>query len=113
CSLAFTIPWGFLTAVLLAFGKMTAENELIALKSYGVSIARICAPVAVLAVIFVGICLWINVDVAPRAQERMKQAVFHIATSNPLAMFTSDKVIDEFPGRKIFVERHEGRELFN
>src|SRR4051812_29130582 len=110
-SLIFTIPWGFLTAVLLVFGKMSAENELIALRSNGVSIARICMPVGVLALVFVGICLWINLDVAPRAHDRMKQAVFHIATSNPLAIFRSDKVIDEFPGRKIFVERHEGAEL--
>jgi lipopolysaccharide export system permease protein len=112
-SLTFTIPWGFLTAVLLAFGKMSAENELIALKSNGVSIARICAPVAVLAVLFVGICLWINLDVAPRAHERMTQMIFRVATSNPLSLFRSDKVIEEFPGRKIFVERHEGKELYN
>src|SRR3982751_2242062 len=37
-SLTFTIPWGFLTAVLLVFGKMSAENELIALRANGVSI---------------------------------------------------------------------------
>ena len=112
-SLTFTIPWGFLTAVLLVFGKMSAENELIALNSNGVSIPRICVPVALLSLLFVGICLWINVEVAPRAQKRMKEAVFNIATSNPLAMFRSDKIIEEFPNRKIYVERNEGRELFN
>jgi lipopolysaccharide export LptBFGC system permease protein LptF len=112
-SLTFTIPWGFLTAVLLVFGKMSAENELVALKSNGVSILRICLPVALLAMVCVGICMWINVDVAPRAQKRMKEAVFNIATSNPLAMFGSDRVINEFPGRKIYVERHEGKNLFN
>ena len=53
-SLTFTIPWGFLTAVLLVFGKMSAENELIALKSCGVSIPRLCVPVLVLAVV----CPW-------------------------------------------------------
>src|SRR4051812_38877887 len=52
-SLTFTIPWGFLTAVLLVFGKMSAENELIALRSNGVSIPRICVPVFVIALIFV------------------------------------------------------------
>jgi lipopolysaccharide export system permease protein len=112
-SLTFTIPWGFLTAVLLVFGKMSAENELIALRSNGVSISRICLPVALIALLFSGICLWINVEVAPRAEKRMKEAVFNIATSNPLAMFSSDKIIEEFPGRKIYVERNEGRELFN
>jgi LPS export ABC transporter permease LptF len=112
-SLTFTIPWAFLTAVLLVFGKMSAENELIALRSSGVSIPRICAPVFLLATVFVGICLWINLEVAPRAQVKMKNAVYNIATSNPMAMFSSDKVIDEFPGRKIYVERNNGPELHN
>jgi LPS export ABC transporter permease LptF len=110
-SLTFTIPWGFLTAVLLVFGKMSAENELIALRSSGVSIPRVCAAMFGWAVLSVAICLWINVDIAPRAQEKMKQAVFDIATSNPIAMFGSDQVIDEFPGRKIYVEKKEGTEL--
>src|SRR6186997_1755208 len=64
-SLTFTIPWGFLTAVLLVFGKMSAENELIALRATGVSIPRICVPVLFFSLICVGICLWINVEVAP------------------------------------------------
>ncbi len=112
-SLTFTIPWGFLTAVLLIFGKMSAENELIALRSSGVSITRLCLPVAVLAVTFSIVCLWINVSVAPRAQEKMKATLFEIATSNPIAMFGSDQIIDEFPGKKIYVERKEGTALFN
>ncbi len=112
-SLTFTIPWGFLTAVLLVFGKLSAENELIALRSNGVSVPRATVPVFVLSLVAVGLCLWINVDVAPRAQKRMQDAFFNIATSNPLALFSSDKVIDEFPGRKIYVGRSEGKALYN
>ncbi len=112
-SLTFTIPWGFLTAVLLVFGKLSAENELIAFRSSGVSMSRLCASVGVIAVAFCAICLYINVRVAPAAQEKMKATLFHIATSNPLAMFGSDQVIDEFPGKKIYVERKEGTSLFN
>ncbi len=112
-SLTFTIPWGFLTAVLLVFGKMSAENELIALRSSGVSITRTCLSVAVLALTCVGICLWINVEVAPKAQIKMKDALYNIATNNPLAMFGSDRVIEDFPGNRIYVERNEGAQLFN
>lgn len=112
-SLTFTIPWGFLTAVLLVFGKMSAENELIALRSSGVSITRVCLPVLGLALGCVGVCLWINVDVAPKAQIKMKDALYNIATNNPLAMFGSDKVIEDFPGHRIYVERNEGAQLFN
>jgi len=112
-SLTFTIPWGFLTAVLLVFGKLSAENELIALRSNGVSVPRVCVPVFIFALLLAGICLWINIDVAPRAQVKMKDALYNIATSNPLAMFGSDKIIEEFPGKKIYVERNEGTQLHN
>jgi len=112
-SLTFTIPWGFQTAVLLVFGRLSAENELTAMRATGVSIPRACLSVWVLAVMFSGICLWINLDVAPRAQQEMKDALFRIATDNPLAMFGSDKVIDEFPGQKIYVEKSEGKKLTN
>ena len=112
-SLTFTIPWGFLTAVLLVFGKMSAEHELIALRASGVSIPRICISVLAMAIVCVGICLWINIEVAPKAQIKMKESLYNIATNNPLAMFGSDKVIEDFPGRKIYVERNAGAELFN
>lgn len=112
-SLTFTIPWGFLTAVLLVFGRLSAENELTALRSSGISVPRTAVSVFALALVCVGICLWINVEVAPRAQKKMQDAVANIATSNPLTLFSSDKVIEEFPGRKIYVGRNEGRQLFN
>src|SRR3982750_5018684 len=60
-SLIFTIPWGLLTAILLVFGRLSAENELIALRANGVSIARICLPLAVVAMVCTGISLWLNV----------------------------------------------------
>lgn len=112
-SLTFTIPWGFQTAVLLVFGRLSAENELTAMRATGVSMQRMCVTVWLLAALLSGVCLWINLDVAPRAQQKMKDAIFRIATDNPLAMFGSDKVIEDFPGRKIFVEKSEGRKLRN
>ena len=112
-SLTFTIPWGFQTAVLLVFGRLSAENELTAMRATGVSIARACIPVWVLAVLLSGVCLWINLEVAPRAQARMKDSLFKIATDNPLAVFGNDKVIDVFPERKIYVEKSEGKKLTN
>src|SRR5438045_9464280 len=38
-SLIFTIPWGLLTAVLLVFGRLSADTELLALPSNGLSIS--------------------------------------------------------------------------
>src|SRR4051795_11563675 len=60
-SLIFTIPWGLLTAVLLVFGRLSADNELIALRSNGVSITRICVSLAAVALLCCAICFWLNV----------------------------------------------------
>jgi lipopolysaccharide export LptBFGC system permease protein LptF len=46
-SLIFTIPWAFLTAILLVFGRLSADNELVSLRMTGMSMKRICAPVFV------------------------------------------------------------------
>ena len=112
-SLIFTIPWGLLTAVLLVFGRLSADNELTALRSNGVSIGRICIPLVGLALLCTAVSLWLNVQVAPAAQEEMRSTVFNLATRNPMALFGSDQVIDQFPGRKIYVGRKEGNKLEN
>ena len=112
-SLIFTIPWGLLTAILLVFGRLSADNELIALRSNGVSVTRVCLPLAAIALGCTAICLWLNVQVAPAAQEKLRSTIFDLATRNPMALFGSDQVIDQFPGRKIYVGKKEGNKLDN
>jgi len=112
-SLIFTIPWGLLTAVLLVFGRLSADNELTALRSNGVSIGRICIPLVVIALLCTAASLWLNVQVAPAAQEEMRSTVFNLATRNPMALFGSDQVIDQFPGHKIYVGKKNGNQLEN
>src|SRR6201982_1190295 len=112
-SLIFTIPWGLLTAILLVFGRLSADNELIALRSNGVSVTRVCVPLAGIALVSTAICTWLNVQVAPAAQEKLRSTIFDLATRDPMALFGSDQVIDQFPGRKIYVGKKEGNKLKN
>ncbi len=112
-SLTFTIPWGFLTAILLVFGRMSADSELIALKSNGVSIPRVSVPVFVISVVLTMVCFWINIDIAPRAEQAMTRAVVDMATSNPTALFRADEVVDAFPDRRVYVGGKDGNRLLN
>ncbi len=112
-SLTFTVPWGFLTAILLLFGRWSAANELTALRTSGVPVTRIAAPVLVVAVIFCSLCLWINLQVAPKAQEDIRNSFYRIVTTDPIALFNSDQIITDFPGRRIYVGRKIADQLEN
>lgn len=112
-SFTFTIPWGFLTAVLLVFGRLSADNELIALRANGVSIQRISTPVFLLALVLSLFCLYINTEVAPRAEQEMAKTIFRMATSNPTSLFATDEVITEFPDRRMYIGGKDGDRLHN
>jgi len=110
-SLTFTVPWGFLTAVLLVFGRMSADNEMIALRACGVSLLRICLPVLAVGILLSLFTLWINTSVAPRAEQAMRDSIATMARSNPSALFVPDEVVSQFRGKKIFVGGKQGDTL--
>src|SRR5206468_1639797 len=89
------------------------DNELIALRANGVSVPRVCLSLWGVALACTVMCLWLNVQVAPAAQEKLRSTIFDLATRNPMALFGSDQVIDQFPGRKIYVGKKEGNRLDN
>jgi len=110
-SMIYSIPWGLLLAVLLVFGKLSSENELVALRANGIGIIRICTPVFLITLGCLALCLWINLYVAPECERRFKELAFKLASTEPLALFGSDEVIDAFPNRKIYVGRKNGTTL--
>ena len=113
-SLIFTIPWGLLTAILLVFGRLSADNELIALAlERRQRHSRLPSAGRDRDSLHRGLSFWLNVQVAPAAQEKLRSTIFDLATRNPMALFGSDQVIDQFPGRKIYVGKKEGNKLDN
>jgi hypothetical protein len=83
-SLMFTIPWGFLSAVLLVFGRLSADQEVTSFRVAGVSLWRLVLPVFVIAALLSGTCLWLNLRVVPKAKSSMIELLYDQARP-PLA----------------------------
>jgi lipopolysaccharide export system permease protein len=112
-SLIFTIPWAFLTGILLVFGRLSADNEMTALRMTGMSMPRICLPVFVMALALSGVCYWVNVDLAPFAKAKIKRLFYDVVVQNPAELFQAGKVFDQLPGTRIYTRKRDGAKLHN
>jgi len=112
-TLTFSIPWAFLTSMLLIYGRLSANSELVAMQTAGVSLIRICMPALLLAVVLSGFCLWLNVYVNPKAMQRMLDEISYLATKDPMVLFREDEVISTFADRRIFIGAKEGNTIKN
>lgn len=108
-SLSLTIPWGFLTAILLIFGRLSADNELVSLRMAGLSMIRICASIVVLAVGFSLLCFWLNMSVSPVMKQKLTDMlpnmIFNLAKDNPAGLFTDQQVMTDIPGHMVYAEK--------
>lgn len=112
-SLAYTLPWGLLTGVLLTFGRLSADNELVSLRMSGLSLGRICLPVFLVAAAFSGLCLWINTVVAPYSLRELNAMTRQAAVRDPRVLFAPDKVVDAIPGHLIYAGDRQGDDMDN
>lgn len=94
-AVAYTVPWGFLSAVLLTFGRLSADNELVSMRMSGRSMWRICLPVFMLAALLSGLCFWLNLEISPRAKWKMKQIVKDVLSDDPTMAFRQKGVFDD------------------
>lgn len=107
-SLMFTIPWGFLTAVLLVFGRLSTDHEITAFRVAGMSLVRLALPVFLIGAALSGVCLYLNVNVVPLAKASVAELLLEQAKKDPRALLDPGKVQAQLKSKKLFVEEKEG-----
>lgn len=109
-SLVFTIPWGFLAAVLLVFGRLSSDQEINSFRSAGMSLYRIAAPVLVLGFALSLLCLWLNATVSPRSKGELKTMLYEKFKEDPLRLLDPGVVQSRMKGQRIYIESRNSDE---
>jgi lipopolysaccharide export LptBFGC system permease protein LptF len=110
-SLMFTIPWGFLSAVLLVFGRLSGDNEVTAFRVAGLSLGRLALPVFVIGAALSAVCLWINVNVVPQSKASLTDMIYEQVKRDPRSLLDPGVVQSNFANQKVFVEERVGDSL--
>ncbi len=76
--IVWTFPMSMLLASLLAFGRLSGDSEIIALKSGGVSIIRLITPVLIVALLISGLTIWMNDTVVPKSTNLYEEIVWKL-----------------------------------
>ncbi|NCA81628.1 MAG: YjgP/YjgQ family permease [Opitutae bacterium] len=110
-TLSFVIPMSVLTTVLLHFGRLSSDGEITALKSSGVSLWQVAAPILFCSVLLSGVCLYLNAELSPRSHFARRQMLRELGEEDPLALLDEGRFVNDFPGVKVYVGKKNDEQL--
>lgn len=99
-----TIPVSFLLGLLVGVGRMSADSELIALRSAGIDLVRLFRPIGLLALGLFGVCLAVMMGFVPRANQELYARRLQLSTVAVAQHIQPGVFSPELAGRRIYVE---------
>ncbi len=103
--LALTIPIALLLGVLFAFGRLSSENELTAMRASGVSLFQLLPAPLGLGVLSYILCALITFYLLPWGNTAFKDSLYHMLHSKAMSAIQEGVFDDEIEGVVLFVER--------
>lgn len=97
----YTFPMSMLLASLLAFGRLSGENEITALKACGVSLYRIMAPVAGVSLLVSVATIALNEYVVPGADWAAKNILYEAEHQKRMPTSRDNVFYQEMEGGKL------------
>ncbi len=102
------VPMSVLIAVLMAFGGLSASNEVTAMKSSGVSLYKMMFSVLIVSFIITGLLIVFNNRILPDANHRLKVLMIDIHRKKPTLTLNPGIFSTDIPGYAILVRKsHE------
>lgn len=103
--MVITLPLSFLMGILLAFGRLSADAEIIALKASGVSLTQMLKPAFMMAVITALLTAGLTIYAAPASNNAFRSKVFDIATRKANIGIEAQIFNADFDGLVLFANK--------
>jgi lipopolysaccharide export system permease protein len=101
----FTIPIALLISILIAMGRLSADNEITALKTSGISLMQIYYPIAIASLITFIITIIVGYFLVPQSNFATKRLLFTVAQQNANIGIKEKVFNSDFKGFLLYAER--------
>jgi len=101
--LSYALPLAILSATLLAIGRLSADNEIIAIRASGINLYKLCFPIIIVGLIASLASIPLNDKLKPKALFAGRKIVKQIGMKSPTAFLEAGTFIRTFQNYIIFI----------
>ena len=102
-ALALTIPMSLLLGLLIAFTRLSADREFVAMQACGMSLARLLRPVGLISVLCAAATFYVWAVVVPDSNQRFREIAFDVVAQRAEYKIRSRVFFDDFPNLVLWV----------
>ncbi len=103
--LEMTLPMAMLLGVVVAFGRMAADGELLALLASGINVFHMLRPVFIFAGLVSIAAFLLAVHARPWGKREVKRSIYEIAKTKATAALRPRYFNNDFDGMVIYIDR--------
>ena len=110
-TLQWSMPLALLVSSVLVFSRLSADNEISAMRACGINLFSILKWPALFGLICTLAGVYINNEIVPRGHEVRRSLKAKVSVDTGLELLEPGRVIDDFPKVKIYFGAKEGNWL--
>ncbi|MGQ0736421.1 MAG: LPS export ABC transporter permease LptG [Acidobacteriota bacterium] len=102
-SLGLTIPMALLLGILVAFGRLSSDREIVVMMACGISPYRLLRPVMALATVAAAATFWIMVEAIPDANQTNRELTLRVVADRAEGQVRPRVFFEDFPDTVLYV----------
>jgi lipopolysaccharide export system permease protein len=107
--LPIALPIAFLIGVLVGFGRLSSDSELVAMKANGISVLRLSAPVLALALLVSLLSLGLNMEWVPAGDRLFKRTIIRVSNTKVASAIREGAFTTGFFDLLLYTDKHDSK----